>query len=226
MSPLPSPAKILEKSPLVPPVLRGIREERGYLLQTISATVLLLALLVAPAFAHKVQIAEDVGSTLHIEPNDNPKAGEPALAWFALARKGGKAIPLRECNCKLAVYSQPRTQDASPVLSPPLKAMSVEGYQGIPGADIVFPKPGAYQVQLSGTPASGAKFKPFSLTYTVTVAGGKSAATATEEATQTTHTPHTTQNASVSSERWQIPVIALATILGIGIAWGISRRLK
>ena len=223
MSHLPSPAKILGESLFLPPVLRRVKGEQGYLLQTISATVLLLSFVVAPASAHKVQIAEDVGSTLHIEPNDNPKAGEAALAWFALARKGGKAIPLRECNCKLAIYSQPRTTDASPVLSPPLKAMSVEGYQGIPGADIVFPKPGAYQVQLSGTPASGANFKPFSLTYAVTVAGEKSVGTATKE---TTHTTHATQNASVSSNRWQIPVIALATILGIGIAWGISRRLK
>lgn len=223
MSHLPSPAKILGKSPLLPPALREVRGNRGYLLQIIGATILLLPLLVAPASAHKVQISEDVGSTLHIEPNDNPKAGEPALAWFALTRKGGKAIPLRDCNCKLDIYSQPRTPDASPVLSPPLKAMSAEGYQGIPGADIVFPKPGAYQVQLSGTAASGANFKPFSLTYTVTVAGGKSAGAAREETTQTTQT---TQNASVSSERWQIPVIALATILGIGIAWGISRRLK
>ncbi len=220
MSHLPSPAKILGKSLFLPPVLRG---ERGYLLQTIGATILLFAFVVAPASAHKVQIAEDVGSTLHIEPNDNPKAGEPSLAWFALTRKGGKVIPLRECNCKLAVYSQNGTQDTSPVRSPPLKAMSAEGYQGIPGADIVFPKPGAYQVQLSGTPASGAKFKPFSLTYTVTVAGGKSAGTAREEAT---HTAHATQHTSLSAERWQIPVIALATIVGLGIAWGVSRRLK
>ncbi len=51
----------------------------------------------------------------------------------------------------------------------PLKAISAEKYQGIPGADIVFPKAGIYELELSGTAKNKANFKPFKLTYTVTV---------------------------------------------------------
>lgn len=139
---------------------------------------LLLGLLVAtvttisPVSAHKVQISGDVGGTLHIEPNDNPQAGKAALTWVALTRKGGQVIPLQQCNCQLAVYAEPRTQGAKPLLQPPLKAMSSEGYKSIPGAEIVFPKPGSYQVELKGTPKAGASFKPFQLNFNVTVAAG------------------------------------------------------
>lgn len=132
-------------------------------------SVLCLALLVSPAFAHEVRIAEDVGGTFHIEPNDNPRAGESVLTWFALTRKGGRIIPLSQCNCQLAVYSKPHSAGSPPLLKPTLKAVSYPRYQSIPGANIVFPKPGSYEVQLSGTPKAGASFKPFKLVYTVAV---------------------------------------------------------
>jgi hypothetical protein len=127
-----------------------------------------------PASAHKVKIAEDVGATLHIEPNDNPRAGESAQAWFALTRKGGQAIPLAECNCQLSVFSKPHKSGESPLLQPSLKAVVAERYQGIPGANITFPKPGAYQLQLIGKPIKGANFKPFEFKFEVTVAAGTS----------------------------------------------------
>ena len=129
-------------------------------------SILFLALLVSPGYAHEVRVSEDVGATLHIQPNDNPHAGEPGLAWFALTRKGGQTIPLSQCNCKLAVYSKPRSPA---LLKPALKAVSYQRYQAIPGANIAFPKVGNYQLELSGTPKAGASFKPFKLTYTVAV---------------------------------------------------------
>ncbi|OUL25280.1 hypothetical protein BV378_16895 [Nostoc sp. RF31YmG] len=122
------------------------------------------------ASAHTVKIAADVGGTLHIEPNDNPQAGSPAQAWFALTRKGGKAIALKECNCQLAVYAEPHTAKEPPLLEPPLKPVSAERYQATPGAEITFPKPGVYLLRLSGKPTAGASFKPFELKFDVTVA--------------------------------------------------------
>jgi hypothetical protein len=69
------------------------------------------------------------------------------------------------------VYPQSSGQQKAKVLSPPLKAVSAEQYQGIPGADIVFPSAGVYELEISGTPKDGSQFRPFKLTYTVTVAG-------------------------------------------------------
>jgi len=133
-----------------------------------------LGLLATPAFAHKIEVAGDVAGTWHVEPNHNPKAGEPARVWVALTRQGGQILPLDQCDCKLAIYPEPHTEGSSPLLEPALKAISAEQYQGIPGADVIFPKIGAYTLELSGTPVAGANFRPFKMNYTVTVASGGS----------------------------------------------------
>ena len=89
-------------------------------------------MLISPASAHKIETAEDVGATMHIEPNDTPRAGEAAQTWFALTRKGGKIIPLTECDCSLSVYSSPRTAESKPIAHPILHPISAERYQCIP----------------------------------------------------------------------------------------------
>lgn len=127
---------------------------------------------VGPVLAHKVQVSADVGATLHLEPNDNPRAGELTQTWFALTRKGGQPIPLAQCNCQLAVYAEPYTPGEPALLEPSLQPVTAERFQGIPGAEITFPKPGIYELQLSGKPTQGGNFKPFDLKFEVTVAAG------------------------------------------------------
>jgi len=134
-----------------------------------TATVVsLLAALGVPAIAHNVEIAQDVAATFHIEPNHNPQASKPSTAWFALTRRGGQSIPLAECDCELRVYAVPRAADAQAVLQPELMPIDVEKYEDIPGAEIVFPQAGAYELEISGT-AKDESFAPFELTYTVNV---------------------------------------------------------
>ena len=133
-----------------------------------NSSLVLLTTLSVPAIAHNVEISNEVAATFHIEPNHNPVVGEPTTAWFALTRRGGSNIPLSECNCSLNVYAVPRSEDAEPVLKPELTAINVEKYQEIPGAEIVFPQAGAYELEISGT-AKDNSFTPFNLTYTVNV---------------------------------------------------------
>jgi hypothetical protein len=125
--------------------------------------------LTIPTLAHEVEVSGDVAATFHLEPNHNPKAGETAQVWFALTRRGGAIIPLEQCNCKLAVYAQPRQAEDQPIMTPTLKAISAEKYQGIPGTDVVFPKAGSYKLELTGTPKKKSDFKPFKFSYSVTV---------------------------------------------------------
>lgn len=120
--------------------------------------------------AHEVEISGEVGGTIHLEPNDNPKSGQATLTWFALTRRGGQLIPLSECNCTLSVYAQPRRQNGSPIQQPTLSATSAEGQQGIPSANITFPSPGAYELVLQGRPITSGSFTPFELKFSVTVA--------------------------------------------------------
>lgn len=182
--------------------------------------LLLTTLLATPVAAHNVETAQDVGATFHIEPNDAPRAGKSELAWFALTQKGGKLIPLEDCNCQLAVYSQPSIKGSPPLQQPPLKPVSAKRYKGIPGAEITFPKPGAYQLQLTGTPTNSANFTPFELKFDVTVAPG---APAPKTSLQTAQSP---QEIKQPENRWLIPAIAIATILGLGIFGVVWRKLN
>lgn len=140
---------------------------------SLAVSALLVAPVVAqaPVVAHEVETAGNVAALFHIEPGHHPKAGVPSKAWFALTRRGGQIISLAQCNCQLAVYAMPRSGKTPPVLRPALGALTVERYKGVPGATIVFPKAGMYELELSGNPKAGANFQPFRFSYKVTVSG-------------------------------------------------------
>lgn len=174
-----------------------------------------------PTSAHQVQISEDVGATIHIEPNDNPRAGEPTQAWFALTRKGGQVIPLAECDCELVIYAEPHTPGEPALIEPSLEPVAAERYQGIPGAEITFPKPGRYQLQLSGKPASESSFKPFQFEFDVTVATGT--ARKSENVPNVNNAPSQDMN---FRSGLTITVLALAIILALGIVFFILRMKK
>lgn len=127
-------------------------------------------LLSVPALSHTVEISGTVGGTIHIEPNDNPQAGQPNQVWFALTRRGGDAIPLSACSCQLAVYAQPVRSDSQPIERPILRSVSAEGRRGIPGAEVTFPRTGSYELVLRGRPIQAGQFSEFELRFPVTVA--------------------------------------------------------
>ncbi|MGF1576222.1 MAG: hypothetical protein ACFCU9_09850 [Cyanophyceae cyanobacterium] len=131
--------------------------------------ILLLSLAVTPVEAHTIKADGEVGVLFHLEPDHNPRAGDPALVWFALTRRGGEAIGFDACDCRLAVYAAPFNPDADPVLEPELEPIDAESFVGIPGAEVVFPAVGAYVLELRGDPLMEGDFDPFRLTYEVTV---------------------------------------------------------
>ena len=177
-----------------------------------------------PTFAHQVQISEDVGATLHIEPNDHPRSGEPTQAWFALTRKGGQVVPLTECDCELYIYAQPHTPGEPALLEPSLEPVVAERYQGIPGAEITFPRPGRYQLQLIGKPVTEASFKPFQFEFEVTVATGT--ARNPENLLDSNNNPSPQDMDSNIMSRFSITVLALAILVALGIVFFILRGKK
>jgi hypothetical protein len=89
-----------------------------------------------------------------------------------LTRKGGEVLPFDQANCQMAVFEQPHVEGTQPVLQPQLKAIAADQYQGIPGADLVFPKPGLYEMELSCKPKTEGGFEAFEMSSEVTVAAG------------------------------------------------------
>ncbi|AFZ03050.1 hypothetical protein [Calothrix sp. PCC 6303] len=190
----------------------------------------LFVLHTSPTFAHKVKIAVDIGATLHIEPNDSPRAGEVSKVWLAMTRKGGKLVPLSECNCQLNVYSQPYKTGDAPLLQPSLQPLNVDKYQNIPSADVKFPQAGAYYLELSGKPKSEGNFQPFKLKFDVTVAGGIAVPQPTSSlVTQAEKIPF---NDSVSANKeetslpWAIIIASVAGAASLGILLAVFNNIK
>jgi hypothetical protein len=190
----------------------------------IVAWILLLPL-TTPALAHNIKVSGDVAATFHIEPNHNPKAGEPSQTWFALTHKGGTVIPLAQCDCKLAVHAEPHKEGEAPLLEPALKSFSTEQYQGIPSAEIIFPKSGEYELEISGKPKAGAKFQPFKLSYTVTVLTGSSSSLqpSMHHNNQTVQKSQTAKTTPKTSSFF--PTIPISIICGIFALW-VLRYLR
>lgn len=117
--------------------------------------------LASPISAHQLKRDGDVGALMHIEPTDNPQAGVPATVWFALVKKGGQKIPLKECTCTLTVENGPQR-----LFSPQLIPGTAGEAKGSPSAQVNFPKKGNYLLVLSGT---GKQFKPFTLRWKVRI---------------------------------------------------------
>lgn len=195
----------------------------------ILSSILFLSI-ISPVVAHNIKTDGNVGATFHIEPNHNPRAGESARAWFALTHSGGESIPLAQCNCSLTVRSQSPNIQASSLPKPSLKAISAEQYRDIPGADIVFPKEGIYELEISGTPKAGAKFQPFDLSYEVTVLPGKIASVEAQNNSQpkpkTDKTESNTASTQSSQRNWLVIAIASGTTLVSVIVWIVIGQIK
>jgi hypothetical protein len=185
----------------------------------------LFSLHIFPTFAHKVKISEDVGATLHIEPNDNPRAGEVSKVWLAMTRKGGKLIPLSECNCQLNVYSQPYKAGDSPLLQPSLQPLNVEKYQNTPSADVKFPQAGAYYLELSGKPKSEGNFQAFKLKFDVTVAVGITVPQAKSSVVTQGQKISINDSVSENKEGGSLPWVIIAAA-GLGILLVVFKNFK
>lgn len=121
--------------------------------------------------AHTVNIDRQAGvaGTWHIEPDHNPRANQPTRVWVVLTQRGGKPIPLASLQCRMSVFHLPRWAGDRAVQQLPVKGVNAENWRNIPGADVVFPRVGRYQLQLNCNPQGQTNLSPFQLTYETTV---------------------------------------------------------
>lgn len=181
-------------------------------------SLVLPVLLATPAVAHQVQVSEAVGATLHIEPNDVARAGEPTQLWFALVHRGGQPIPLSACQCQLTLYDQ----GGEALLTPSLRPLSVEDYEAI--ATITFPAVGSYELVLEGQAQAPGAFPPFELTFSVTVA---TAATPAQPSSTPAVAPATRPESSPPPPDSRIilgTALLLGLLGGVGWTWARSRQ--
>lgn len=118
------------------------------------------------AIAHEVRTSQEVGGTIHIEPNDRPVAGKKSTIWIALTKRGGEIIPYEKCNCRMEVRS---LIDKNIKFEVSNSLSIIERYLGLPSLEVTFPQVGRYELKLSGSPKGDENFQPFELIFTTNV---------------------------------------------------------
>lgn len=114
--------------------------------------------------ANEITTTKTIAATIHLGPDNTPRAGEASLTEFVLTQKQGTVIPPKNCTCQIAIYNANKQLIMRDL---PLSVMQKEGQQAI-STIITFPTSGTYTLVLTGQSNDGS-FEPFVLNFPVTV---------------------------------------------------------
>lgn len=172
---------------------------------------LLLAILLPTHFAsaHVLKVDGSIGSTLHVDPADNPVVGSPATFYFEIKDKQNKFTPTA-CNCTVSIS----TSEGEVLHTEQLFTQSSSAGLSNPLLQYVFEKGGVYTVTLTGSPKTAGGFQSFQLSYTVRVENGEP-------------TPHTDNAETSVSDAWLYSGLGLLVVVGfVLIAWQRKKKSK
>lgn len=105
------------------------------------------------AFAHQTKTSNGINVTIHIAPDDEPVAGQPASIVFVSAKRPGWSLHRRSCGCRVKVSDSSGTQ----LLNRSIRTRTTS---------YTFPKAGAYRITISGHMKRGSKSKSFNASFT------------------------------------------------------------
>ena len=137
------------------------------------ASALFFCFATSPAEAHFLSVDGNIGTTLHIDPDDAPIANQTATFYFDIADKTGE-FNIAHCNCVASI-----SEGGHQLFSQQI------GQDGFSDASFsyTFPQIDVYHVQLKGTPNPVNSFQPFTIGWDIRV--DQSAGTSTVSAGST-----------------------------------------
>jgi hypothetical protein len=127
-------------------------------------TIILVILFVSfpqPAFAHILKISGNIGSTLHIDPADDPIAKSPSSFFFELKDKNGR-FKVDECICQVTIFQNGKEIFSESILQNNNSSTTVSFLYTFPEVDI-------YKLELAGRPRDGKLFESFKFDYDIRV---------------------------------------------------------
>lgn len=180
---------------------------RRTLLTTILCfTIVSLFLSAGVASAHVLKVDGSIGSTLHVDPADNPVVGSPATFYFEIKDKQNKFTP-EGCTCNVVIS----TSQGEVLYTEQLFTQSTSAGLSTPLLRYVFEKGGVYKVTLTGTPKTAGSFQNFQLGYDVRV----------ENSEVATHT----DGAGTSSDVWLYTGLGVL-VLVVLVLMALQRKKK
>ncbi len=144
---------------------------KNLLLCVAAFGISLLALPSQFTSAHTLRVDGQTGITLHIEPDDEPVAGEPSKLLISIQDKSNAFLRnASTCICEVSVKNGDEVVDSIDF------APDSEGSTAI---DYTFENSGQNKVTISGQPSLGTEFEPFNVSFNYRVKGGVSTAAQT-----------------------------------------------
>ncbi len=117
---------------------------------------------VPAAFAHFPATDKKMTVILHVDPDDQPVASQPAKVNFIYQDQLGK-FNNQKCDCRVTIYEHGKQLFSG--LATADKSSNVYG-GSLP---YTFKKPDVYAIGLSGTPKESGDFEPFKVSWNIRV---------------------------------------------------------
>jgi hypothetical protein len=123
-------------------------------MKSIPALAVCLAVLIAApaALAHQTVTSNGVAVTIHVAPDDEPQAGQPAAINVLGARRKGYKFSFRTCGCRLIVTDS----SGAKLLDRAVRAKRTT---------FTFPRSGAYEITVSGRVKRGSRSRKFTARF-------------------------------------------------------------
>jgi hypothetical protein len=122
-----------------------------------AASAVALIAGVSPAWSHQIVSNNGVAVQTHVDPNDEPIAGQATTIWVVRVKGKGVVFSWKTCRCHLKVF------DSS-------GAVLLDSDATAPKTPVTFPEPAAYGFTLSGRVKNGKKWRPFKVTFAIRAA--------------------------------------------------------
>ena len=136
--------------------------------------------------AHVLKSDGTIGAVLHIDPEDDPFAGQPTN-FFLEFKDLGNTFKLTDCDCVVNIY-----QSGKQIYATQLTAIDQNNLNSA-GFSFTFPQKDVYQLKIFGRPNIYNQFKNFTLVYVIRVARESGGSEATNQSSSnwfSTHIPH------------------------------------
>lgn len=122
-------------------------------------------LLPSAALAHVVKSDGTIGAILHVDPGDDPVAGEPSTLFLEFKDTAGK-LNLSNCDCRIVIKAGDKE-----ILNQSFEGAENSLLSGV--IPVTFPEKNIYTMIVTGTANLANEFSPFKLEYDIRVATDK-----------------------------------------------------
>jgi hypothetical protein len=120
--------------------------------------------IIHPAFAHILQVDNSIGAILHVDPEDDPIAGQPSTFFLEFKDKTNR-FQSTNCYCRINIL-----QRGNIIYSNALFQQSLDKNTDTAYDSFTFPSKDVYQLKITGKPKTKPAFQSFTLTYDIRVA--------------------------------------------------------